>query len=97
MLGRPGCWEPVWMKVIPGSWLIASVCIDLMIQMSSAISPVCGSSSLSQAPLLPCWANSNIGATQGNDFWPLVIPVIRCPIRTEPGSSSPWCSLSFGL
>ncbi len=27
----------------------------------------------------------------------MLIPVIRWPIRTEPGSSSPWWSLSFGL
>ncbi len=32
MLGRPGCCEPVWMNVIAGSWLIASVCIDLMMR-----------------------------------------------------------------
>ena len=50
MLGRPGCWNPVWMNVIAGSWLIASVCIDLMTQMSSTIFAVCGSSSLTHVP-----------------------------------------------
>ena len=29
MLGRPGIWLPVWMNVIAGSWLIASVFIVL--------------------------------------------------------------------
>ncbi len=40
-----------------GSWLIASVCIDLMKQSSSAIFAVCGSSSLTHAPDCPCCAN----------------------------------------
>ena len=48
---------------------------------------MCGSSSLTQAPHLPCCANLNIGATQGNDFWPEVMPVMRWPMRTEAGSS----------
>ena len=30
---------PVWMKVIAGSWLIASVCIERMMVMSSIILP----------------------------------------------------------
>ena len=37
MLGRPASCEPVWMNVMAGSWLIASVCIDRMMQRSSAI------------------------------------------------------------
>ena len=36
MLGRPASWAPVWKNVTAGSWLIASVCIDLMKQSSSA-------------------------------------------------------------
>ena len=54
MLGRPGCWKPVWMNVIAGSWLIASVFIVLMTVMSSAIFAVCGRRSLTQVPDLPC-------------------------------------------
>ena len=56
MLGRPASWAPVWKNVIAGSWLIASVCIDLTKHSSSATLAVCGSSSLTQAPHLPCWA-----------------------------------------
>ena len=29
MAGRPACCDPVWKNVMAGSWLIASVCIDL--------------------------------------------------------------------
>ncbi len=46
MLGLPGCCWPVLMNVIAGSWLIASVFIDLMMVMSSAMVEVCGRSSL---------------------------------------------------
>ena len=53
MLGRPASCAPVWKKVMAGSWLMASVCIDLTKHSSSATFAVCGSSSLSQAPLLP--------------------------------------------
>ena len=35
--GRPAICEPVWKNVIAGSWLIASVYIDLTKQMSSTI------------------------------------------------------------
>ncbi len=42
MLGRPASCEPVCTKVIAGSWLIASVCIERIKQMSSAIVAVCG-------------------------------------------------------
>ena len=52
--------DPVWMNVIAGSWLIASVFIVLMTVMSSTIFAVCGSSSLTQVPDWPCCANSNI-------------------------------------
>ena len=42
---------------------------------SSTILAVCGSSSLTHAPLWPCWANSNTDGVMGNAFCPLVIPV----------------------
>ena len=75
--------------MIAGSWLIASVCIERMMQMSSTISAVCGKSSLSHAPLWPCRANLKIDGATGKLFWPEVIVVIRWPIRTESGSSMP--------
>ncbi len=92
---RPPCWagpascEPVCTKVIAGSWLIASVCIERMMQMSSTMLAVCGKSSLSDAPLWPCRANLKIDGATGKLFWPEVIVVIRWPIRTESGSSIP--------
>ena len=92
---RTPCWagpascEPVCTNVIAGSWLIASVCIERMMQMSSTISAVCGKSSLSQAPLWPCRANLKIDGATGKLFCPEVIVVIRWPIRTESGSSIP--------
>ena len=60
-----------------------------MMHSSSAIFAVWGSSSLSQAPLSPCWANLKIEGATGKLFWPEVIVVIRCPIRIESGSSTP--------
>ena len=52
------------MKVIAGSWLMASVCSEQMRQISSANFDVCGSNSLSHMPLWPCCANLNmLGAT----------------------------------
>ena len=87
MLGRPGSWMPVWKNVIAGSWLIASVCIDLTKHSSSAIFAVCGSSSLTQAPDLPCCANWNIDGASGKLVCVAVMPVSRWPLRTESGSS----------
>ena len=46
-------------------------------QRSSAMPAVWGSSSLSQAPLWPCWANLKIEGATGRLFWPEVIVVIR--------------------
>ena len=46
----------------------------------------CGAcSSLTQAPESPCRANSNWEPARGKDFWCAVMPVSRCPIRTEAG------------
>jgi hypothetical protein len=35
--GRPACCEPVWKNVTAGSWLMASVCNDLITHSSSTI------------------------------------------------------------
>ena len=51
--GRPGCWLPVWKKVMPGSWLMASVCIECTKHSWPASAAVCGMSSESQ---MPSWA-----------------------------------------
>ena len=97
MDGRPACCEPVWKKVTAGSWLIASVCIDRTMQSSSTIFAVCGSRSLTQAPDRPCCAKSNCDPAIGNERWNAVIPVSRCPIRTEAGNSWPFICRSVGL
>ena len=85
------------MNVIAGSWLIASVCTVLQIVMSSAMRAVCGKRSLTHAPDSPCWRNLNIDAATGSVPCPEVIPVMRCPMRTESGSSVPRNWASFGL
>ena len=61
-----------------------------MKQSSSATSAVCGSSSLTQAPLWPCWANWN-SAGGDREARPAreVMPVSRWPLRIESGSSVP--------
>ena len=96
MLGRPGIWLPVMNSVMPGEWLIASVCIDLMKQISSAAAPMPGSSSLSQAPLCPCRLNLNSVGWIAS-FCLAVIVVSRWPIRTDGGSSLPRHAFRPGL
>ena len=95
--GRPACCEPVWKNVMAGSWLIASVCIDLTKHSSSAIAAVCGISSLTIAPLWPWRANAKCEPASGNCFWCAVMPVRRWPLRTDSGSSSPFIDRSSGL
>ena len=51
MLGRPAICEPVFMNMWAGSWLIASVVIERMKQMSSMTEPICGNSSQISIPL----------------------------------------------
>ena len=97
MLGRPEICDPVCRKVMAGSWLIASVCSERITAMSSAIPAVNGSSSLYQVPPAPCWANLKIEPAIGSDAWLPVIPVSRCPCRTESGSCWPFCSTNSGL
>ena len=70
-----------------GSWLIASVCIERMIARSSTIFAVCGSNSLTQAPLLPCCANLKTDGAIGKRVWPEVIVVSRWPCRMDSGRS----------
>ncbi len=85
------------MKVMAGSWLIASVWTERTRQMSSRTPAVCGRRELSHVPARPaCW-NGNLGAMTGKLFCPEVMPVSRCPCRMESGSSVPCSSLSRGL
>ena len=97
MHGRPGiCW-PVWMKVMPGSWLMASVCMERTMAMSSAMRAVYGRSSEIQAPLCPCWSNSKTEGAIGKRACPDVIVVRRCPWRIDSGRSLSYQSFIFGL
>ncbi len=56
-----------------------------------------GSNSLNSMPQLPCFLNSNGEPTQSNCFCPLVMPVMRWPIRTDAGNSVFVSSLSLRL
>ena len=51
--GRPEMVVPVFMKVWAGSWLIASVTIERMMQISSATVAMCGKMALISWPLWP--------------------------------------------
>ncbi len=71
--------------MIAGSWLIASVYIDLTKQRSSAISRCGAAASLSQAPDWPCWANLKSEPASGIDACWADMPVSRWPPRTSGG------------
>src|SRR4051812_46219362 len=87
MHGLPAIMNPVCKYVMAGTWLIASVCIDRTMAISSTIFAVCGSSSETHAPLLPyCWNLKTDGA-MGNRVCPEVMVVRRCPLRMESGRS----------
>jgi hypothetical protein len=51
--GRPAICEPVFMNMWAGSWLIASVVIERIRQMSSTTDPICGISSNRFGPIFP--------------------------------------------
>src|SRR5262245_41401636 len=59
--GLPGTEEPVFIKVWAGSWLIASVWSERMMQISSATVPMCGKMEEIDCPLLPNCLNSCCG------------------------------------
>jgi hypothetical protein len=53
MLGRPLRIDPVFMNAWAGSWLICSVTIERITQMSSAMEPMCGKSTEISTPDWP--------------------------------------------
>ncbi len=53
MLGRPLRIEPEFMKACAGSWLICSVTIERMMQMSSAMPAIWGKRSEISCPDFP--------------------------------------------
>src|SRR3954463_14388897 len=60
--GRPEIVVPVFMNVCAGSWLIASVVIERIMQMSSAIDPMCGKSEQICCPDFPNFTNACCGS-----------------------------------
>jgi hypothetical protein len=95
MLGRPFKIEPLFMKAWAGSWLICSVTIERTMQMSSAIPPMCGKSSLISWPDLPHCLKANDG--------PRAISCAPCncanccPFVNDSGNGWPCSLASIGL
>ena len=66
---------------------MASVNTERIIVMLSAIPFMCGTSSLISMPDLPHRSKANLLGATGKRFWPLVMVVMRWPLRIESGSS----------
>ena len=64
MLGRPAIWEPVFTNMWAGSWLMASVVIERMKQMSSMTEPICGKSETISIWFFPYFAKGCCGPKQ---------------------------------
>src|SRR5437588_2194336 len=80
ILGRPEIVVPVFMRVWAGSWLIASVRIDRMIQILSAISPIRGKIELISCLDLPYFLNACWGPKQVNLApwsWAIGCPLVK--------------------
>jgi hypothetical protein len=70
MLGRPLMIEPVFMNACAGSWLICSVCMERMMQISSAMPAMCGKISAISCPDCPClWNSVNGPRALSTVFW----------------------------
>ena len=95
MLGRPAICEPVFMNMCAGSWLIASVVIERMRQMSSMTEPICGKSAQISIWFLPNFANGCCGPKQLS-FWPWSCASC-CPFVRLSGIGLPSISASFGF
>ena len=67
MLGRPASWDPVWAKVIAGSWLIASVTMERTMQSLSAMAPVWVIRSPIRAPHSPRRVAPNLEGAIGKE------------------------------
>ena len=95
MLGRPAICEPVFMNMWAGSWLIASVVIELIRQMSPSTEPMWGKSSQMWVPLGPIGLNGCCGPKQMS-FCPCSCASC-CPFVMLSGIGWPSSSASFGL
>ena len=95
--GRPACCDPVWKNVIAGSWLIASVCIDLTMHSSSTILRRVRQQLADPRARLAVLRELELRAGHRERRWNAVMPVSRCPMRTDAGSSWPFILRSSGL
>lgn len=80
-----------------GSWLMASVFIDRINVRSPAIFAVWGNNSLMVMRPGPYSANLYFDAASGKRLCPALMPVSRCPLRTDAGKSCPHIVSSLGL
>ena len=75
-------WLPVCMSVMAGSWLIASVCMERMKQMSSAHLPRLGQQfGVHPHAALAVLRELELRGRDGEAAWPLVMVVRRWPLR----------------
>src|SRR5437762_14366953 len=81
--GLPAFMLPVFMSMIAGSWLMASVLVDLINVRSSTIRAVYGSKSLIQVPVWPRRLKGQCEGATGKRACPAVIPVNCWLPRTE--------------
>ena len=81
MLGRPAICEPVFMNMWAGSWLIASVVIERIRQISSITEPMCGKSSLISVPFLPNLRKRELRA-QADELLALELGELLAPGQT---------------
>ena len=84
------------MNVWAGSWLIWSVYIERMMQMSSAILPCCGKKSLISWPALAVLLELGAAARGTLSFCPWSW-AIGWPLVNDSGIGLPSSSASFGL
>src|SRR4051794_403946 len=95
MLGRPEIVEPVFMKVWAGSWLMASVTIERMTQISSEIDPMCGKRTDISWPDLPNFLNDVCGSKHLRAWF--CSCAIGWPLVKDSGMGLPAISASLGL
>src|SRR3954469_12009654 len=94
--GRPEIVVPVFMNVCAGSWLIASVVIERMMQGSAAAEPMCGKTSAISCPDLPNRLNDHCGPRHLRAAFPWSW-AIGWPLVNDSGMGCPVISASLGL
>ena len=95
MLGRPLMVVPVFIKVLAGSWLMASVCIDRMTANSSTCFVRWGKSAVISVPLCPYFLKGNCGRKHVSRLF--CNCAIDCPFVNSAGIGWPFIFTSSGL